>query len=36
MRLAARRAALDQEFALGGRIPERLGFGIALRGWVFL
>src|SRR3984957_6112764 len=32
VRLAAGGAALDQEFALGGGIPERLRLGVALRG----
>src|SRR5882724_3096427 len=35
MRLATSRATLDQEFALRGRIPERLGLGIALRRRIF-
>ena len=36
MRLAADGAAFDQELALDGGVPERFGFGIALRGRVFL
>src|SRR6185436_15050328 len=35
MRLAASRTALDQEFALLGRLPELRGFGIGDRRWIF-